>query len=539
MKHLTFWILTFALLLTSCAPQASTEVVATVTKTPGPTATSVPTETLEPTATVIPTFTPAAQPRLNPAALGPDADSFPAGVSPLTGRKVSNPELLGLPAMLVSISNSPVTARPQAGPAFADWVFELFIGYGTTRFMGVFYGEYPRPVPNLGGGCAVRDGITNPQGEWFGGRAWLDENGNSRLDDWEQGLGGICVSLLDSATGGALAQTSTDGNGYFAFDLADLTESFQIQFSKTDDFDFATPNLGDDDTDSDADPASGLTEAFSPETGSRFWNAGFRLKDPFPAEEGRVQPIRSGRLTYATLNKMFPFSCLAFAGAGADILARLDKCRIVYGTDSDDVNDGILTASEMRELAEGRLSFRPINYSGHLFDPLSPPGGFDAEKLSVYYHQFNQAEWQYDPLSGAYLRWNDFQDNSGLFTPSLDLLTGRQLAFENVIVIYATHDVFRHNQYDINLRPGLEGYAYAFRDGQVYKIRWSTGNREWERQTGLLRPLHFIWPDKIEFPLKPGRTFIHIMTEFSSVSEQQPGAWRAFFVTPYDPAPQP
>lgn len=474
------------------------------------------------------------------SALGPDADSFPAGVNPLTGRAVSNPELLGLPAMLVSISNSPVTARPQAGPAFADWVFELFIGYGTTRFLGVFYGEYPRPVPNVSGECAVRDGINNPQGEWsWGGRAWLDENGNSRLDDWEQGLGGICVELRDPATGGTLAQTSTDGNGYFAFETANLTEPVQLFFQKTDDFDFVTPNVGDDDSDSDADPATGLTEAFSPHLESRSWSAGFTLLAPPLAEEGRVQPIRSGRLTYATLNKMFPFSCLAFAGAGHDILPRLDKCRIVYGTDSDDVNDGILTAPEMRELAEGRLSFRPINYSGHLFDPLPPPGGFEAEKLWVYYHQFNQAEWQYDPLSGAYLRWNDFQDNSGLFAPALDMLTGRQLAFENVIVIYATHDVFRHNQYDINLRPGLEGYAFAFRDGQVYKIRWSTGNREWERQTGLLRPLHFIWPDKTEFPLKPGRTFIHIMTEFSGVSEQTPGAWKAFFITPYDPAPEP
>lgn len=529
-------------LFAACTPQVSLESATSspsVTETPDPTATFTPAATLEQTATIAPTFTPAAQPRLNRTVLGPDAESFPEGVSPLTGRAVSNPELLGLPAMLVSISNSPVTARPQAGPAFADWVFELFIGYGTTRFLGVFYGEYPRPVPNLGGGCALRGGIFNPQGKWLGGRAWLDENGNSRLDDWEQGLGGMCIELRNPVTGSTLAKTSTDGNGYFAFDLANITESVQLFFQKPKDFDFVTPNLGDDNTDSDADPGSGLTEAFSPETGSRFWNAGFTLKAAPPAEEGRVQPIRSGRLTYATLNKMFPFSCLAFAGAGADILERLDKCRVVYGTDSDDVNDGILTASEMRELAEGRLSFRPINYSGHLFDPLAPSGGFDAYNLWVYYHQFNQAKWQYDPLSGAYLRWNDLQDNSGQFIPALDMLTGRQLAFENVVVIYATHDVFRHNQYDINLRPGLEGYAYAFRDGQVYKIRWSTGNRAWEQQSGLLRPLHFIWPDKTEFPLKPGRTFIHIMTEFSSVSEQQPGDWQAFFVTPYDPAPQP
>lgn len=543
MKHNLIWILVFTLIIASCAPQTGAEIAPSpapsLTERATTTATSEPSATVPPEPSLTPTFTPAAQPRLTPEILGPDAETFPDGVNPLTGRAVSDPALLKLPAMLVSISNSPVSARPQAGPAFADWVFELFIGYGTTRFLGVFYGEYPRPVPNPVGGCPVRDEIPPQGGDWLRGRAWLDENNNSRQDDWEQGLGGICIELRDPSTGSPLAATSTDENGYFGFERANLTERVQLFFQKTDDFEMVLPNLGDDDRDSDADPESGLTEAFDPQTDSRNWNVGLRLSTPVRAEEGRVQPIRSGRLTYATLNKMFPFSCLAFAGAGHDILPRLDKCYIVYGTDSDDVNDGILTASEMRKLAEGRLSFRPINYSGHLFDPTPPPNGFEAEKLWVYYHQFNQARWQYDPLSGAYLRWNDFQDNSGLFTPALDALTGRQLAFENVIVIYATHDIFRHNQYDINLRPGLEGYAYAFRDGQVYKIRWSTGNREWERQTGLLRPIHFLWPDKSEFPLKPGRTFIHIMTEFSGVSEQFPGAWRAFFVAPYDPAPEP
>ena len=166
MKHKLIWILVFTLIIASCAPQASADVIPTATETLSSTATRAPTKTLEPTLTdpglsvvEAPTFTPAVQDRMTPTILGPDADSFPAGVNPLTGRAVSDPSLLGVPAMLISISNSPVTARPQAGPGFADWVFELFIGTGTTRFLGVFYGEYPRPVPNTSGGCAVRDEI--------------------------------------------------------------------------------------------------------------------------------------------------------------------------------------------------------------------------------------------------------------------------------------------------------------------------------------------------------------------------------------------
>ncbi|MDV7397799.1 SdrD B-like domain-containing protein, partial [Arthrospira platensis SPKY1] len=100
----------------------------------------------------------------------------------------------------------------------------------------------------------------------------------------------MCVSLLDSATGSTLSATSTDGNGYFAFEMAEITEPVQIHFQKTENLDFVTPNLGDDDTDSDADPASGLTESFDPQPGSRFWSAGFTPKAIPAAEEGRVQP---------------------------------------------------------------------------------------------------------------------------------------------------------------------------------------------------------------------------------------------------------
>jgi hypothetical protein len=73
--------------------------------------------------------------------MGPD--SFPAGVNPLTGLTVKNPETLDLPPALVSITNFPVTARPQAGLSYSPFVFELYIGEGTTRFLAMFYGDFP------------------------------------------------------------------------------------------------------------------------------------------------------------------------------------------------------------------------------------------------------------------------------------------------------------------------------------------------------------------------------------------------------------
>lgn len=176
--------------------------------------TIVTTSSTAPTATETPT----PQPHLPPMKYGPEQEDFPDGINPLTGRAIEDPSLLNLPAVLVSISNMPVSARPQAGPGFAPWIFELFIGEGTTRFLGVFYGDAPRVIPNVQGGCKVRAEIMHPKGDWIGNRVWLDENENGQQDVWEAGVGGVCVNLLNAVNREVLAETLTDSNGYYAFD---------------------------------------------------------------------------------------------------------------------------------------------------------------------------------------------------------------------------------------------------------------------------------------------------------------------------------
>ena len=113
------------------------------------------------------------------------------------------------------------------------------------------------------------------------------------------------------------------------------------------------------------------------------------------------------------------------------------------------------------------------------------------------------------------------------------------MAFENVIVVFAEHDRFRHNQLEINFRLGQKHPAYLFRDGQAFKILWSTANREWEKTTGLVRPMHFIDAQNNLIPLRPGRTWIHIVTPFSSVTDQGDENWLVQFVQPYDPEDTP
>lgn len=91
--------------------------------------------------------TPTPQP--TPGPLGPE--SFPAGVNPLTGLPVSQPENLLNPPALISITNFPVSARPQAGLSATSMVFELYIGEGMTRLLALFYGDYPGAALTSGG----------------------------------------------------------------------------------------------------------------------------------------------------------------------------------------------------------------------------------------------------------------------------------------------------------------------------------------------------------------------------------------------------
>ncbi len=75
----------------------------------------------------------------------PNPTSSPASaqvLNPLTGLPVEDPSLLNLSPILVSVSNFPVSVRPQSGLSFAPHVYEITIGDGETRFLAVYYGNY-------------------------------------------------------------------------------------------------------------------------------------------------------------------------------------------------------------------------------------------------------------------------------------------------------------------------------------------------------------------------------------------------------------
>ena len=161
-------------------------------------------------------------------------------------------------------------------------------------------------------------------------------------------------------------------------------------------------------------------------------------------------------------------------------------------------------------------------------------GGVPAGQIDVYVALLNQSGWRYDPLSESWLRYVDdsTKENAGKLHPEVDRLTGRQLHFENVIVIYAEHDVVSPTNLDIHLEQGDEGYAYLFRDGMKYDVRWSTLSGEYEKRTGQRRPMQFLLPDESPAQLKPGATWIFVATPYSVLSDEGDGGWRLRYYPP-------
>ena len=84
-------------------------------------------------------------------AVAMDPNNSSANINPLTGLSVANPGNLNLPPALVSITNWPPAARPQAGLSYSPIVFELYIGEGMSRYVGMFYGDYPQEAVDQSG----------------------------------------------------------------------------------------------------------------------------------------------------------------------------------------------------------------------------------------------------------------------------------------------------------------------------------------------------------------------------------------------------
>jgi len=353
----------------------------------------------------------------NLVAVGPE--DFPEGINPLTGLPAANPELLKFPPGLVSISNFPSSARPQAGLNASPIVFELSVGEGMTRFLAMFYGQFPEQISGQTEGQAPGNGTGSEENN--------DETANN-----------------DNGT-------STSGQ-----------------------------NMS-------------------------------------------IGPIRSGRLPYEDIRSLYT-GFLVMASAWEGVSQNLNQASSVYGSDSDDINSAMINVNQLQKMAESRAEGYPgsdFNLEGMKFSQTPPEGGQSANWLWVFYSARNQVQWQYDPESGAYIRYDIKTDGSGKFVMSTDRLTGEPITKQNVIVIFAQHDYRAPTLIDIDMLNKPPMKALLFRDGEIHEIFWTTRFGEYEQSTGLLKPMRFVDSAGDPISLKHGQTWISVVSLSSYYAESR------------------
>lgn len=493
-------------------------------------------EPAQPTATPAATATATAEPAPQNVCYGPQHESFPEGISPLSGLAVSDPSLLELRPVFLSISIFPPSVRPPSGLSVAPIIYELYIGNGDTRLMAGFFGEFP--APDYKGVDGER--VEQPQGfdVLIGGRAWFDGNGNNLQDDGEPGVAGVPVRLVDRNDVTVATQDSdADGRYYFGLnDVADNTE-YQILFGAPPsiaDFYWVERNVGsNDDIDSDVN-LQGRTNFFDPTDAE---NGQVLNQDAGLRETHRIEGLRSGRVAYQDLQVNY-CGCLVTASTDPQVAGQINVCARSSSSDSNNIGASGIDVGRLQSVASASTqgSCEEPNLSGNLFCTLPQSEGEPGQELFVEYNVNNTNHFVYDSSLNAYTWAINSPDHIDVFDIMTDRFTGETLTFENVVVLFVAHRSQNPAGTIINLEmQAARGRAVIFRNGQMFEAEWSTQFPAYVTKRAQPIPVHFEVNDE-PFALAPGQTWINLLNEGDRISQTGDGVWLADFSSPaYQP----
>jgi hypothetical protein len=289
-----------------------------------------------------------------------------------------------------------------------------------------------------------------------------------------------------------------------------------------------------------ARPHAGLSFAdivfsyYTGEGGSRF------LALYYGQDSTQVGSVRSGRYIDRWLVSMYQ-GILAFASAWApemtSIYQVLGDRAITYGENNkafyaintspaDYVNRVMVNTADMSKYYASLPSAdnsKP-NLDGMVFSTIPASGGVDGHEVTLQYVKSNLENWKYDATSKKYLRWIDTEDDAGNVSliPLIDRDTNQQLAFSNVVIIWAHYDTLNgdDSMHEVKL-IGNSGQMLLFRDGQEYEGKWKGLNTS--------GPLQFFDKDGNPMQLQPGNTWISVAGGTSIASQGTPGVWTVVF----------
>jgi hypothetical protein len=243
-----------------------------------------------------------------------------------------------------------------------------------------------------------------------------------------------------------------------------------------------------------------------------------------------VGPIRSGRFIDGYLVDGYK-AVFAFGSAYVAELDRFNRSdfanRMVVEEpytplkryDPNGLDYLVVNTADLSTYATKRGINGVQNLNAMFFNVPAPAGGQPGTQLYVHYSGATYGRWDYDPASGKYLRFSDTADVTNVgqaeqYAPLTDRLTNQPVAFDNVVVLYVNHKLFSPGIYDILLTGS--GDAYAFRDGQAYRVKWQRNATEAVSLTN---------PDGSPFAFKPGTTCFEVIGLQSTVA-QSGQSWR-------------
>jgi len=256
----------------------------------------------------------------------------------------------------------------------------------------------------------------------------------------------------------------------------------------------------------------------------------------------QIGPVRSGRFVDAQLVPMYG-GVLVYGSADedtdAEIISTLGNYAIsnfdapepaFTGTDTHSVTGVYANSAAISQFvsAQGWENSAP-DLPGMVFSYDIPDRGKYADQLNVLFNYNDRGEWHYDAGSGKYLRWieyfEDENDTTYDMIPLVDRVTGSQLAFSNIVVLFAKYTELAPSRHLIDIIGNNKGKpAYYFRDGQVFEGTWRAKVDD--------DPIQFFNDQGEPMSLKPGNTWIVITGLNSSYEEIQPKVWELFFNLP-------
>lgn len=254
----------------------------------------------------------------------------------------------------------------------------------------------------------------------------------------------------------------------------------------------------------------------------------------YGSDASLVGPIRSGRFIDEDIVRgykaMFAFGYAYVVEMQRFLDSEFANRLVLEGPDTPftrydpkGLNYLMISTADLSAYATKRNLNGKQDLHGMSFKLAAPAGGQPAAQAIVRYSGVIYNKWQYDTGLGKYLRFSDSADDyNGLdeqYAQVTDRLTSQPLAFDNVVVLVANHEVYSTDSsggkiYDILLSGS--GDAYAFRDGQGYQVKWQRNDPDVVSLTNL---------DGTPFAFKPGATWFEVIGKASTIKQSDQG-WR-------------